>query len=525
MLSTTVRPADHELRSAVRLALVMALLKIAVHLLSARWQSHIGYGYFRDEFYYVMCGRRLAWGYVDHGPLVAVQARASELLFGHSLAGLRFLSSVGGAARVFLTGLLAWSLGGRRPAQFLGMLMVLTAPMYLGQDSVLSMNSWESAFWLTCLFALVQVARGRSAQLWWVVFGCSAGLGLLNKPSMTFFLVALGIGLLLTPQRRMLFTRHAAVGIVLMVLVALPNLLWQMHHGWATLEFLHNGRVENKNTHLPPLAFVWNQVNVLGIWSAFVWVPGLVRALRRAGLRWLGFTFVAFLTIMIALGAKDYYAVPIYPVLFALGGVAWQQRFAGRMRVQDDRLVAFPIFSAACVLFGIVIAPVVLPVMSPATFVRYAQALHLPSSNAENTGSGVLPQFYADRYGWQEEVNQVQRVVSALPPDDRSRAAILCDNYGEAGALDFLGHDLPPVLSGHNTYWLWGTHGAAGDVLILIENTPVEKLQQFFREVQIVGNLNTPYAMPYERRNKIYLVRGPKFGTLATLWPKKKDYI
>lgn len=148
--TTIVRPADTVLQSAVRLALVFAAVKLALHVAANLWEAHIGYGYFRDEFYYILCGRNLAWGYVDHGPGVAVQAKLSLLFFGKSLAGVRFLSALGGAGRIFLTGMLAWSMGGRRPAQALAMIGVLVAPQYLGTDSFLSMNSYESLFWMTC---------------------------------------------------------------------------------------------------------------------------------------------------------------------------------------------------------------------------------------------------------------------------------------------------------------------------------------------------------------------------------------
>src|SRR5882762_3884173 len=117
--TTVVRPADPSLQAAVQLALIFAVLKSALHIAANLWEAHIGYGYFRDEFYYIICGRNLAWGYVDHGPIVALQARLAETLFGHSLAGIRMLSAMAGAIRVLLTGLLAWSLGGRRPAQAL----------------------------------------------------------------------------------------------------------------------------------------------------------------------------------------------------------------------------------------------------------------------------------------------------------------------------------------------------------------------------------------------------------------------
>src|SRR6266702_8308061 len=112
--TTTVRPADPSLQSALRLALLFAAIKLALHIAANLWETHIGYGYFRDELYYIICGRNLAWGYVDHGPGIALQAKLALAIFGKSLAGIRMLSAVAGAGRVFLTGVLAWSLGGRR---------------------------------------------------------------------------------------------------------------------------------------------------------------------------------------------------------------------------------------------------------------------------------------------------------------------------------------------------------------------------------------------------------------------------
>ena len=210
--TTIVRPTDQTLSAALRLALIFAAIKLALHIVANMWQAHIGYGYFRDELYYLICGRHLAWGYVDHGPLVALQARLGELIFGDSLVGIRMFSAIAGALRILLTGLLAWSLGGRRPAQSLAMICVLVAPQYLGTDSYLSMNSFESAFWMRALMLLILIQRGWGDRLW-LIFGLLAGFGLLNKPSMTFFLVALLLALLCTPQRRLLFNRWAAAGI------------------------------------------------------------------------------------------------------------------------------------------------------------------------------------------------------------------------------------------------------------------------------------------------------------------------
>ncbi len=511
------------LRSAVYLAAAFALLKLLFHVASTLWQRHLGYGYFRDEFYYIACGRHLAWGYVDHGPLVAVQARLGELIFGDSLLGIRVLSAVGGALRVGMTGLLCWALGGRRSAQALAMLAVLTAPMYLGQDGYLSMNSWESAFWMPCVFALLMLLRGGRPQLWWTVFGVSAGLGLLNKPSMTFFLVALGAALLLMPQRRVLFTRWALAGVLLLVVIALPNLVWQMHNHWPTLEFLHNGRVHGKNIHLAPVAFVLNQVLVLGLMGTLVWAAGLVRVLRRPGERWIGVAYLLFLAIMMALGAKDYYVTPIYPVLFAAGGVAWQARFAGRRRVQRDAVIGWPVFTAILTVLTLAFLPLSNPVLRPLQFERYVATLHMPSTDTETGRHAALPQFYADRFGWQEETDTVTRIVNQLPAADRARVGIFCGNYGEAGALEFLGRGLPVVISEHNNYWLWGTRGLDAEVMVIVANTTPEELHKYYREVQVVGHMSHPLAMPYEDHD-IFLVRDRTYP-LAKDWAESKHYM
>ncbi len=532
--TTVVRPSDPALSAALRLALLFAAIKLLVHLAANVWEAHIGWGYFRDEFYYIACGRHLAWGYVDHGPLVAVQARWSELIFGRSLAGLRFLSALAGAGRVFLTGLLARTLGGRRPAQGLAMLGVLLVPQYLGTDSFLSMNSCESFFWMLCLLALILMLKYEDrpgSRRFWLLFGVAGGIGVLNKHSMTFFLLALLIVLLVTPQRRLLFTRWAAIGTALLILIALPNLLWQIQNHWPTYEFLRNGQLGNKSIKLNPFAFTLKQVFNMGPLLLFLWVPGLVRLLRRRSERWLGLTFVLFFLIMLALHAKDYYVSPVYPILFAAGGVAWETRFAERRRVQEDRAIAFPVYMATSLLGAILILPLALPLMPPAQWLAYMKATGLDhiTTNSETNSSGPLPQFFADRFGWQEEVDQIQRVFDSLPPEQQKITGIVAENYGEAGAVDFLGHNLPPALSGQNNYFLWGPHGYDGDSIILVERTNREHLLNFFDNVEVVGHMGTTYSMPFEHK-PIFLCTGRKLDanghrfSLLEQWPEKKDY-
>ena len=177
-------------RSAVRLALTFAAVKFVIHLVTNLWQAHTGWGYFRDELYYIACGRHLAFGYVDHAPLVAVQAWLAMLLFGKSLAGIRMFSALAGAARVFLTGILCYKFGGRAAAQALAMLAVLMAPQYLGADGYLSMNSFESIFWMGCVLAILRVLatppeNQQPARKAWRMKKMRSALGTLSLRRMT----------------------------------------------------------------------------------------------------------------------------------------------------------------------------------------------------------------------------------------------------------------------------------------------------------------------------------------------------
>jgi hypothetical protein len=231
--------------------------------------------------------------------------------------------------------------------------------------------------------------------------------------------------------------------------------------------------------------------------------------------RWLGLTYLFFFVIMLVLHAKDYYLAAIYPAYFAAGGIAWERRFSASRGMQCNCIAAFPVFEAVLLVTSLIILPMSSPVLRPAAWVRYTTALHLRGDKTETAATGPLPQFYADRFGWQQEVSVVLNTFRSLSPQDQRRVCIFGSNYGEAGALDFLGPvqgagehlHLPPAISGQNNYWLWGTHGCDPDVVIAVIGDTPEAVSQKYRSVELVGRLDNPWAMPFEHKN-IYLLRG-----------------
>src|SRR3954451_12891997 len=78
-----------------------------------------GYGYHRDELYFLAAGHHLAFGYADQGPVTPLIARAMNAIAAGSLTVLRVPSALTAGATVAVTGLAAFELGGTRRAQLI----------------------------------------------------------------------------------------------------------------------------------------------------------------------------------------------------------------------------------------------------------------------------------------------------------------------------------------------------------------------------------------------------------------------
>src|ERR1019366_8083967 len=136
----------------------------------------------------------------------------------------------------------------------------------------------------------------------------------------------------------------------------------------------------------------------------------------------------------------------------------------------------------------------------------------------------VLPQWYADQFGWEEIVAETAQAWNRLSPAERADCGIFAQDYGQAGAIDFLGrrYGLPHTLSGHQTWFLWGPRGYSGNCLIVLDDRG-EVLEKNWREVEFVGtSADSPYAL--EKEIPVYICRGATFGSLARIWPTLKRW-
>jgi len=496
---------------------VFSTAALLVHLL-----TNMRYGYFRDELYYIACARHLDFGYVDQPPLSILLLRLSQSLLGDSLFAIRLLPAFAGAATVGLTGLVARELGGRGWAIALACAATLCALFYLAVGNFFSMNAFEPLFWMGSIYLLVRIINGGSPPLW-LWFGVLLGLGLENKHSTVFFAVGIFVAVLLTPERRHFANKWIWLGGLIAFAIALPNILWQARHHWATYELLSNIAHSNKNVALSPAQFIGQQITLMNPATLPLWLGGLLWLfVSRDGRRYraIGIIYLVTLAAFIILHGKSYYLAPAYPMLFAAGGVAIERVFAVRLTWLKPALVAI------ILLAGALFAPVIVPILSPDKLVGYMRAIHFEPPRTETSHTGALPQIFADQFGWEEMVGSVAHVYHHLQPEDEKHAAIFCQNYGEAGAIDFFGPKLglPLAISGHQNYFLWGPRDWTGEVILVLD-TDADDQRKLFGSVEDLGQVaSSHWAMPYERRNHIYLCRDLK-TSVRELWPRIKKWL
>jgi hypothetical protein len=500
--------------ASLRIIALLAGLKLVAHVLTA-----VRYGMFRDELYYLECADHLDWGYVDHPPLSIWLLASVRAVFGDSQLVLRVLAGLIGAVHVALSALLAREFGGGRFAQALAGLAALAAPVYLGVTSFYSMNVLDLGFWTAAALLAARAFRTEDGRMW-LWFGLAAGLGLMNKISVGFFGLGVLAGLVLTGQRKWFANGRLWLGGALAVALFLPYVLWQVPHGWPTLEFMRNAETL-KNLPTPPPEFLFGQLLQANPISAPLWVAGLLwLLLAQAGkpFRPLGVAYLVLLALFLTRNAKVYYLAPSYSILFGAGAVAIAGWTAGLRRLRAA-------MAAALLLSGAALAPLAIPVLPVETLLRYQAALGLQAPQEERSRIGVLPQHFADRFGWEELALLVAQAYRSLPEAERAKTAIFADNYGEAGAINYYGRrlGLPRAVSGHNSHWLWGPGSASVEVLIAF-GPDEEDLRQLCEQVEVAGRFEHPYAMPYESGQAVYICRGLK-ASMEQLWPRAKMFI
>ncbi len=496
------------------LAVAAGLLAFALHAVFAG-----RYDIFRDELYFIACGWHPAFGYADQPPVVPLLAAAFYGL-GHSVWMLRLPTSLAPGVLAWLAVRFARLLGGGGVAASLAALSVTIAPMLMGMEATLNTTAFDPLAWTAIAWCLVRGLRNGDLRAL-LAAGVIAGIDFEIKYALVLWGAGLVVGLALTAERTLLTRRQLWWGVALAAGIGAPSVAWQALHGFPFLELAHAARA--KNTDIPAPAFVLNQVLVMSPLLAPVWISGLVAPFHMESLRPVRFLSIAFLAstaLVLATHGKDYYLAACFPVMFIVGAVGLAHALDGSLgrTILATGAVGALAFSAA-------VSPLALPVLPVPALRSYVQALPVQPQQQERSFHGtVLPQVFADQLGWRDFAAQVRDAWRRIPASERGRTAIKADNYGEAAAVEVYGRQdgLPPPLSGHNQYFLWGLRGQDPVNLLVIQDHP-EALAPFCRETQVLGVTHSPDAMRYENGKAIAFCRGLKVD-LRALWPRLKNY-
>ncbi|HVA20931.1 MAG TPA: glycosyltransferase family 39 protein [Candidatus Micrarchaeia archaeon] len=472
------------------------------------------YGYFRDELYYLAAGHHLQLAYVDFPAGIAAIAFALERLHAESLVAIHVLPALANGALVIVTGLIARELGGRRWAQAVAATCTLVCLTFLATGSIFSMDAWDELWWTVVAYLVVRLSvRGRPRL--WLVVGLVAGIGLLTKLTIGFFLAALAVAMLAAPARAQLRSRWPWLGAVLGLAFLVPTALWEWQHGWASLAYWHAyaGTLVSPS----PIGFALQQAYTMNPLTLPVWLAGLVTLVAgRAGRgpQVLGLAFCLLFALFSVIPTKSYYLAPAYPMLFAAGAVA-----LGRGLELGRRRWLRPTVLAGLLASGAVLAPIAMPILPPAGYAALYGFLGTDGgAQLQRSDAAPLPQWLADRFGWRPLTDRVAAVFRRLPADQRRGACVFAANYGEAAALDRFGPavGLPAAISGSNSFYFWGPGSCRGRTVVEV-GVPAASARQSFRRVVAAGISRCRFCMPEEDGVPILVVRGPR-RSRARLW-------
>ncbi|MGA9293485.1 MAG: glycosyltransferase family 39 protein [Ignavibacteriaceae bacterium] len=505
-----------DLTSTNAFLIYLALFKLMLLLIFAG-----NYGLFRDEYYYVEVSKHLAFGYVDLQPLSAIILALSRALFGESIFGIRIFSYLAGSAIVIVSGLIVREMHGSKFAQIFTGFLVIFSGVILGVSSYFSMNSFDILLSALMFYFLIRLINTNNPK-YWLVIGLLFGIGLQNKLTFLFLGFGLAVGLVLTKYRNQLKSKEIWIGAAIALLIFLPNIVWQFANNFPTLEFMRNAAAyKNKPMSIGEFSLgSLMELNPAFILFPFTAIYFLFFNKDGRTYKLLGWIFISVFLVFAFDNGKPYYMGVLFPVILAAGVV-------GADYLIEKYLKNFVRFILVLVIIPFVFftAPFSIPILNVDTFIKYSETLGIKPESGERSKLGLLPQFYADRFGWKDMVKKVALAYNKLSPKEKKEALIFGQNYGEAGAVDFYRkkYYLPPAISSHNNYWIWGyPEGYNGKVLIVIGSN-IKDLTEYFNDVELAATHYSKYGMSYENVD-IFICKKPK-KSLKDIWGKIKHFI
>ena len=507
------------MRKNNRFVLLLAFVKLIVPYLL---QSTV-YGPHRDEFLYLAEGHHLAWGYMEVPPLLGIFAWLTHLL-GDNLFWIKFWPDLFGALTFIITAKIIQSLGGKSFAIFLAFLPFVFGA-YLRVFFLFQPNSPEIFFWTLIGYSLIRYLQTEKNS-WLYLLGTSIGLGMISKYSVALFVVSIFAGLLLTRERKIFLNRHLYFAGGIALLIFLPTAFWEFNHHFPIIVHMKELQ-QTQLQYIKPGDFLKDQI-LMNLPCLFIWMAGLYfSAMTFKGKKYQAFAwaFVFVLVLLMVLHGKNYYTLGVYPVLFGFGAYHLEAFSHNRSKIWRYAIIFFSF------VLGILFIPISLPILKPAALAKLYVTLGTAKTGAlrwEDLKNHPLPQDFADMLGWEEMAAKMAAAYNSLDSTEKKHTLLFCDNYGEAGAVNFFRfkYHLPEVFSDNGSFLYWMPRKIHIDNIVLVTDDKQEMQHPFIRlftTARVTDSITNPYAR--ERGSLIIVFKGAS-SAFNKMFEKKiaRDY-
>ena len=473
-----------------------AAILIAIHL-----ATNGVLGFHIDELYYMASGRHPAFGYVDFPPIVPLLSRVETTLLGVSPWALRVLPALLGGVNVILCGAYVRKLGGSLRLQALALLIGVTEPFILG-TFLFQTVIFDQVAWMVSLYWFLSIIVDRKPHTW-ILLGISLGVGLEIKFLILALIAGMGSAVLLTPSLRLeLRTKYPWIGVVLMLVIWAPNVVWQIANGFPTVAYVlnHQGTIQSGGGVLDFLVYFV----VLLFLLTPLWIAGAISLFRTPALRPIGIACAVPMVVYLFVG-KYYYPAPTIPIVMAAGLLAMS-------RMQRTTL-------RSTLTVGVVLASLLgLVALSKITIPT------TPANRLHATGLDTEDSDFAATVGWVSITNQLTSIYGALPASERATTVIVSSDYGVTGALQIYGLSgaLPASYSPQLSDWFWlPEHVAATDVL-MVGYAPSD-IPWMCSSATVIAHLTVPYhVVNGEQGSPVTLCTLSE--PLTSAWGQLKDF-
>ncbi|MEO8150916.1 MAG: glycosyltransferase family 39 protein [Bacteroidia bacterium] len=479
------------------LVILFCLIKFATPFF-----QHHDFELHRDEYLYLAKGNHLAWGYIEIPPVNGLIAFIVNIM-GNSFFAVKSFPALFGALTMLLIGMIITDFRGSYFAQLIGCLSYLLTA-YLRINILFQPNALDILLWTFCFYLLINFIKTKNKNLLFEL-GIVFGFGLLNKYTMGFLIIATVIALIASPYRKLFLDKTIYIAALIAAIIFLPNALWQLQHH---LPFLYHMQLLNdtqlQNQHASE--FIKSQF-LMNLAGSMVWIAGMYSLFTLWGrqYRMIAFIYISVIAMLLMLHGKNYYALGLYPVLFAFGSVHLERYINTR-----KKLWLKPVLIIFILIAGVPFVPVLIPVFEPKEMVNFCS--HLKGTGVlkwEDGDEHPLPQDFADMLGWKELTEKVNTVYTKLSETEKQHLYIDCDNYGLAGAITYYGkaYNLPEAHSDNASFIFWIPELKDITTVIYVgTDEPDTIVYAHTANIIIADSITNPLAREY--RTKIFLLRG-----------------